>query len=383
MHTGSPRNLASAATGVLAPGASTSPAPPSFRVIALAASIAFAYSPLLAAQPIVELRDSIVLEESGDDYLVLPGPVISDGTGGYLVTDYQQPRVFHYSQDGRLIQRYGDGGQGPGEWYEAQVALPQGTGHVLVLSWKPFAAQLFERSSGRFVERFPLEGHVQFAVLEGEELWIGGPRYSPRSSVRRLKLGEEEAEPVVELPNQYKVGGPVGGIFSDVPFAKWADTLLVGFMPLPFLILSDENGRELDRFEVPAVHRRAASSDPEAAIMERMRSDGYAAVFDIFSLAQGLHRRPDGTFLLVHTDLRAEDPPVSTEALWVSVIDEDRTRACPDARIPLGPGSRPAIGFDGVMVLVLEQPLRGGDAVSVLRRITVETEDCDWVPLKR
>ena len=86
-------------------------------------------------------------------------------------------------------------------------------------------------------------------------------------------------------------------------------------MPLPFLILSDENGRKLDRFEVPAVHRRAASSDPEAAIMERMRSDGYAAVFDIFSLARGLHRRPDGTFLLVHTDLRAEDPPVSTEAL--------------------------------------------------------------------
>ena len=68
-----------------------------------------------------------------------------------------------------------------------------------------------------------------------------------------------------------------------------------------------------------------------------MRSDGYAAVFDIFSLARGLHRRPDGTFLLVHTDLPAEDPPVSTEALWVSV----------------------------------------------LRRITVETEDCDWVPLKR
>lgn len=54
-----------------------------------------------------------------------------------------------------------------------------------------------------------------------------------------------------------------------------------------------------------------------------------------------------------------------------------------DGAVPLEPGSRAAIGFEGDLVLVLEQVLRGGDAVSVVRRIEVETEGCDWIPVRR
>ena len=85
----------------------------------------------------------------------------------------------------------------------------------------------------------------------------------------------------------------------------------------------------------------------------------------------------------MHFDLGTDGPPVSTEAMWVSVIDPSRSRACPDARIPLEDGSHPAIGFEGDLLLVLDQVVRGGDAETVVRRIRVETDACDWVPLTR
>ena len=337
----------------------------------------------LSAQPTATVVDSIVLEESGDDYLALPAPVIPDGAGGYLIADFNEPRALHYDRDGRLIQRYGRRGEGPGEMMEAQVALPWGDDEVLVFSWNPLAAQSFRRDDGQFVERYPLKTVVETVVIDSGELWLSGAEYGGRSAIRRLKLGDDEAEPVVALPEIYESGGAVGGIFNDMPFAKWADTLLVGFMPLPYLIVSDTKGEELDRFEVPVVHRRGNPDDPEAAIEEVLGGGRYPDVFGLFSLTRGVHRRPDGTFLVVHFDLGTDGPPVSTEAMWVSVIDASLTRACPDGSITLEPGSHPAIGFEGDLLLVLDQVIRGGDAETVVRRIQVETDGCEWVPLSR
>ena len=346
----------------------------------------------LSAQPTVAVVDSIVLEESGDDYLALPGPVIPDGTGGYLIGDYGQPRVPHYDREGRLIQRYGGRGEGPGEMEEVQVALPWGDDQVMVFSWKPLAAQSFRRDDGEFVERYPLRTLFESVVIDSGEVWLSGagqqlppeaPQSGRRSAIRRLQLGDDQAEPVVGLPEDFEEGGRLGGIFPEMPFAKWGDTLLVGFMPLPYLVVSDTDGQELDRFEVPEVRRRGNPDDPGAAMDEVLRGGRYADVFGLFSLARGVHRRPDGSFLVVHFDLGTDGPPVSTEAIWVSVIDPSRSRACPDGRIPLEEGSHPAIGFEGDLLLVLDQVIRGGDAESVIRRIRLETDDCNWVPLSR
>ena len=167
-----------------------------------------------------------------------------------------------------------------------------------------------------------------------------------------------------------------------MPFAKWADTLLVGFQPLPYLIVANASGEILDRFEVPAAHRRGAPVDPEASIDEALGSGPYFHVFAILSSTIGVHRRPDGSLLVVHLDYSGDEPPLSAEA-FVTVIDKNRARACPDGRIPLEPESDPAIGFEGDRVLVLEQVLRGEDVASVLRRIAVDTSDCDWVPVSR
>ena len=337
----------------------------------------------LSPQATVTVVDSVVLQESGDDYLVLPAPVIPDGTGGYLIADHDEPRVLHYDREGRLIQRYGRRGEGPGEMIEALAGIPWGDDLVLVFSWDPPAAQSFRRGDAGFVERHQLRTMLGSVLLDAGEFWISGPEFSDRSAVRRWKLGDDQAAPVVRLPDVYKLGAPVGGIFPEIPFAKWADTLLVGFMPLPSLIVAHVDGRELERFDVPATRRRGNPDDPEAAVTETLAGGRYPDVFGLFSLARGVHRRPDGTFLLVHSDLGTDGPPIATEAMWVTVVDASRTRACPDGRIPLDEGSHPAIGFDGDLLLVLDQVVRGGDAETVVRRIRVDAGGCDWVPLGR
>ena len=338
----------------------------------------------LSAQPAISVLDSIVLQESGDDYLVVPSPVVPDGSGGYLVADHGQAGVFHYLGDGSLLRRYGREGEGPGERKEAHIALSWGDRQVMVLSWSPYAIHLFRLSDGGFVERHPLNTPVESVVPGSEGLWASGAHHGTSSAIRRLKLGESVARPVLQLPDVYTAGGPVGGIFPEMPFAMWADTLLVGFMPLPYLIVADTSGRELDRFEIPAARRKGGAADPAAAIGEVLAGGRpYSEVFGLFSVTRGVHRRPDGTTLVVHFDMGAEVGPVSTMGLWVSVIDGSRESACVDAAVPLEPGSRAAIGFEGDQLLVLEPVIRGGDAVTVLRRIEVDVDGCDWVPISR
>jgi len=352
--------------------------------VALATVAFIATSSYLSAQPAITVRDSIVLQESGDDYLVLPAGPVPDGSGGYLVADHGQAGLFHYSGNGSLIRRYGREGEGPGEWREAHVTLPWGNEHVMVLSWNPYAIQLFRRSDGLFVERHPLNTPIESVASDSEGLWLSGAHHGTSSAIRRLRLGEPEARPVLRLPDEYAAGGPVGGIFPEMPFAMWADTLLAGFAPLPYLIVADTTGRELDRFEIPAARRKGGTADPAAAIDEVLTGGrAYSEVFGLFSVIQGVHRRPDGTTVVVHFDMGTEVIPVSTVGLWVSVIDESRESACVDAAIPLEPDSRPAIGFERDLVLVLEGVLRQGDAVTVLRRIEVDVDGCDWTPISR
>ena len=60
-----------------------------------------------------------------------------------------------------------------------------------------------------------------------------------------------------------------------------------------------------------------------------------------------------------------------------------RHRRVPHPCLPGRIDSHPAIGFEGDLLLVLDQVIRGGDAETVVRRIKVETDDCEWVPLSR
>ncbi len=77
----------------------------------------------------------------------------------------------------------------------------------------------------------------------------------------------------------------------------------------------------------------------------------------------------------------AEDPPVSSE-VYVSVLSAELDRACVDARLPLPEDAKPAIGFEGDRLLVLDQALTDDlDVAPYLLRIDVDASECAWTPI--
>lgn len=351
------------------------------RVLMIVVALTLSLSASAAAQPVLIVEDSIVLDQPDPYFLTVPLSVTPDGDG-FLVTDAQAPRLFRYRGDGSLDRTYGAEGEGPGELEEAALAMPFRTAEILGISWSPAAAQSFDRESGAFIDRYALSGAVESAHLDGEVLWVGGVDYGSRTAVRRVELESGSVERFVTIPASYRPGAPLHGIFPQIPIAMWGDTLLVGFEPLAELVLVDKEGSELDRFSLPSSARRGTPDDPEAVILEVFRDGPYERVFGTLSATRALHRRSDGTILVVHYDSRPEPPPVTSEA-FVSVVSADRRSVCLDAAVPLSPEAQPAVGFRGDTLLVLEQVIVGFDVQAVLRFIDVDTANCRWTNVVR
>lgn len=351
------------------------------RTLALAATLTVLFGGAVHAQPIVTVLDSVVLEQPDPYFLTVPISVVWD-EDGFLVADAQEPRLFRYHADGRLDRTYGSEGEGPGEFKEAALALPFRSGQILGISWSPSAAQSFDRETGAFIERYPLTGAVETAFLDDGAIWVSGVDYGTRTALRRIDLESGSVDRLVPIPTSYEAGAPLHGIFPAIPGTQWADTLLVGFEPLSELVLVDREGAEHDRFSIPSRARRGTPDDPGAAIMDTFRRGPYSEVFAALSATRALHRRTDGSVLVIHYDSRAETPPVTSE-VFVSVLSADRRSVCLDAPVPLSPAAQPAVGFRGDTMMVLEQVLVGIDVQAVVRLIEVNTDGCSWVDVIR
>jgi len=336
-------------------------------------------APVASVAPVLIAKDSIRLDQRADAFLELPRSITPDGES-YVIADARQAAVFRYDRTGRLLQRVGHEGEGPGEFRSAvdALAVPRG---ILVVSWDPPAAQLFDRDEGTLLERHDLAGPIESVLIADDSLWLGAVQYGSRTGVRVAALDGIGERRIVPLPDAFQQGGPLGGIFGHVALAVWGDTLAVGFEPVGYVLLAHRNGAVLDTIVIPTRERRGVPSDPESALREAMRLGPYPRVFGVLSAMRSIHRRNDGSLVVVHLDHRPEGPPVTSEA-FVTVIAADRRRACVDARIPLTPEAQPAFGFDADDLLVLEQVIQGtSDAVPVLRRYAVDVSNCAWVDL--
>ena len=331
----------------------------------------------VGAQPRLLPIDTIWLEETANAYLALPSALHPD-LDGYLVTDARQAVVLRFTAGGRLVQQYGSEGEGPGEFREAAVALPYDLRDIIVLSWQPPAAQRFDRATGAFVQGYQLTGISHAALVAGDTVWVGGPRYGQDAGVERLILGQRSSVFMAPLPRTFRYGGPVGGIFPHVSLTRWADTLMVGYEPTEYVLLVTQVAGVVETISIPHQRRRGVPDDLEARLLQAMRRY-YPEVFGVLSALRELHRLPDGSTALVHFDSHPETPPVSSDA-FLSVLSADRRRACVDAPIPLGPEAHPVVGFKADTILVLEQQVKGLDALAFVARYIVDTSLCTWLP---
>lgn len=342
----------------------------------VASVLLIAVSSEVNAQPQLLPRDSIRLQETDEMYIGRPLAVTSDGDG-YLVVDARTPKVLRFDEEGELVQRYGREGEGPGEFKNPLAAFPFGDDEIIVFSWDPPAAQIYRRSYGGFVDRYALDSPIRGVALQGRNVWLSGIRFSDTTSARHRTLGSKTDAAVTFIPQVFREGGPLGGIFSLVPIEAWQDTLLMGFEPLDRFFLVNSEGQVLDSLRIPASRRRGTPEDPLGVVDETLRQGAYPEVFGVLSSLRAIHRRSDGSTLLVYLDHNAGAPPVASR-VFVTVLSRDRRQVCLDAPVRLDADASPAVGFAGDDLLVLEQVLVGTEAVPILKRYEVDTSKCEW-----
>jgi hypothetical protein len=346
------------------------------RVLAAVAGIALSARPGLPQVRLVPV-DTVWLQETAASYLVLPRSLEPD-RDGYLVTDSHEAQVVRYASNGRLVRKYGSEGEGPGEFRNAATAVPFGTNEILVVTWKPPALQRFNRETGAYIERYPLQSQPWSVSVSGDTVWLGSLRYDVRAGVERLQLGRSGSTFMASLPESFVEGGPVGGIFHQVSMARWGDTLVVGFEPTETLLVLSPHGAVVERVRIPHVRRRGVPDDLDTHLLDAMRRD-YRDVFGVLSALRGVYRLPSGETALIYYDSKPGNLPASS-SVFLTLLSPDRTRVCVDAPIPLGPDPHPLVGFKADTLLVLDQQLRTALAVSTfIARFTLDHSACRWI----
>jgi hypothetical protein len=158
----------------------------------------------------------------------------------------------------------------------------------------------------------------------------------------------------------------------------WPDTLLIGFIAAPDLVLASHRGELLSTVNIPAKRRRGVVPDI-AERLTKLATDP-AAQARTFSVLQAVGRGTHGRVLLIYFDQVLHGQRFTATG-WVSVLSADFGSACLDAELPLSQDSFGRVALRGDTVFTLEQAVTSSDKpVSFVRAYRVGTDDCTWEP---
>lgn len=313
------------------------------------------------------LVDSVVLEESDTLYLGRPETTfLIDGAGDLLVADQLGGRVMRFDRSGRVRGTYGRPGDGPGEFRDMSPGSILSHGIYVQLASRK--AHTFDAATGLYRSTIPTDFYLSDIVARNGEYLLtvsGTPGPFAVAVLPAARLFADHAtqlEPlertIVSTPEEY-TRYPGLDIFVSSTLTAWADTLLVGFGGVPYLVAYTEAGTAIDTLVIPARSRRGHPRDASAVYATR-EFDTYEQRMSGISTLKRLWRTPDGAFILWFNDVTltriAGDFAFSARA-YVTVLSTDRRRACVDIEIPCPGTEWPRIGLGGDTLYALDQYL--------------------------
>jgi hypothetical protein len=340
------------------------------------------------------LIDSIVLEEGDSSSLGQPEKSFAVGADGDLfIADQSVNQVVRFGADGRLQQRYGHDGSGPGE-FGSTLALTVVTDSLVIQATAgKFAA--FDLADGAFRynrphrRAFPASwSTVDDSVVIG--LFDFGASKAVAVIGRSTLGGAEDGSldnPLVpdrvDFPAEY-LSHPELQAFSTAHAAAWSDSMLVGFAGVPYVVRYALSGTAVDTAWIPWVTRRGFP-DGWLETFAPGKKVTLQAMVGAFSFLSGLWRLPDGSFVLWHQENAIDESfrePRFSGTAHVSILSPDLQRACVDAPVPFPGTNLPRITLHGDTLYALDQV---GDpttasVVSVVRRYLVAVDGCRWLP---
>lgn len=341
--------------------------------------------------PALSALDSVRLQEADTVYLGNPFSLAVDPwDGSFYVSDLYAKRVFRFARGGALMARYGRPGSGPGEFIAPNLAFPLDDSTVVAADQQHGRFYLFGRGSGELRGSVPYQGRLGMTIPVAVDgvLWAASRNPATRTSALAWDVRSGGMRYLPPLPGEYVASlarrGRYAAFYSTGTVAAWADTVLVGMSGRNELTVHDATGQALETIAVPVARRRGVPSDIQRRVDEDRELE-QDALFRLASLLYHVHRRPDGSFLLVHhdSDLEGELPGgVITAQSFISVISPDRRRACVDARLPVSPDARPIYGFRGDTIFLMDRRIPGERLETWIVRYVVDAADCAWVPIR-
>lgn len=343
------------------------------------------------AQPLLSLIDTVVLYPDSLLPVGMLGSYLAAAADGeVLVADRTHDVVIAFARGGRERRRFGRRGDGPGELNGVSTVLAADS-LVLVEGYRSRRVTAFHRQSGLPLGYVKYGGDVERMLLIRDTVYLA-TRGTPDSTVLAAlavpslsRSAVSAASPIpLKRPTAYFTY-PQLVLFEGAAMDQWRDTLAMAFGGLNLVRVTDRRTRASTDVEVPARLRAGSKPDSLARYFVDPASrlaDQYRTVSDV----RLLQRLSTGRVMLVHADLRLEDPgngrSPSIETGYVSVIDLTSRQACVDARLDV-PGSETVrVTAEGDTLLVVDQVVGGSAAqpevVLVLRRYRVDDSQCGF-----
>lgn len=101
--------------------------------------------------------------------------ICEDGQGNFYVLDRQEQRVFLFSPEGRLLTKFGQKGQGPGDFQSSGQIVFTSQGELAVLEDLFYVSYL--KTDGTFIRRLDLNGRLGLGLIGPDRFygWIWRP----------------------------------------------------------------------------------------------------------------------------------------------------------------------------------------------------------------
>lgn len=315
--------------------------------------------------PALLLQDSVELREPSSGALGLPGALLVEGDGGYLVTDLLASRVVEYDATGNPRREIGRKGSGPGE-HQMIIAVALDGDSVLYVLDSGTMLHVWDFRTGEYRQRarVPATWSVSIAAQD-ERLYfrsLDSARTPRMSAWEGGEIIEGPALPAVSELEAVKATGAAEVARMANTTHSWAAFAPLGDDRIAVLSQSSEDvlvatlGRVINRIPVARTQRRGVSPDVLARLVADpnvTRDDPQLAYAPSVPVAVG--RNDAGHFISVKADHAFEADHLSAK-LWLSVTDPRSGLTCPDARVPVPEDPMPFAA------------LRGGHAVGALAR---------------
>jgi hypothetical protein len=343
------------------------------------------------------LVDSLVLDENDTLYLGKPEmSFVVDDSGLIYVADEFWNRVVRFRPNGRIDRVFGRAGSGPGEFRSTTPATI--VFDTLVIQGSSGRLKVFNRNTGQFYFERPFaRGVLMDGQRQGDHVVLALYDFASRRGVLSWPLDdllhsnpEAGAAPpsanLVDLPPEY-LRYPGMQDFAATGVALWADSMMVGFAGLDYLVIYLSDGTPVDTIDIPVRIRRGVTP-ATLAIFSKGKSPSLQQ--EVGALAQFIRmwRLGNGETLLWYQQNRVVQSGTQVKFLgdaYLTLLAANRRSACVDTRLPFPGSDWPRLAVHGDTLLAMDQIMTGKDslkATTVLRRYLVQDTKCKWIPIR-